>query len=145
MNTTDHPRLLARLAGAFYLIITACALFAYLYVRGHVIVPGDMPRAAANLFGVFCVLVGSLILRSKFLPAFLGVLMVAAGITYWLDDFVLFLALQDVPYLDRVPVTLIAEGSLALWLVVVGVNETKWREKAAGSKAATEGPAPAAA
>jgi hypothetical protein len=32
MNFTEHPRLLARIAGAFYLIITASALFAYMYV-----------------------------------------------------------------------------------------------------------------
>src|SRR5437867_9958246 len=45
---TEHPRLLARVAGAFYLIITAFALFAYLYVRGQVIVPSDMTQTAAN-------------------------------------------------------------------------------------------------
>src|SRR5918912_2768725 len=49
MNFTQHPRLLARVAGAFYLIITVCALFAYLYVRGQVIIPGDMARTAVNL------------------------------------------------------------------------------------------------
>ena len=49
MTFTEHPRLLARIAGVFYLIITAFALFAYLYVRGQVIVPGDMARTAANI------------------------------------------------------------------------------------------------
>ncbi len=49
MSTTNHPRLLARIAGVFYLIITACALFAYLYVRGHVIDADDMARTVANL------------------------------------------------------------------------------------------------
>ena len=49
MTFTEHPRLLARIAGVFYLIITACALFAYLYVRGQVIVSGDMARTAANI------------------------------------------------------------------------------------------------
>ena len=49
MIFTDHPRLLARVAGAFYLIITACALFAYLYARGRVIVPTDMAQTAANM------------------------------------------------------------------------------------------------
>lgn len=48
MNLTEHPRLLARLAGALYLIITGCALFAYLYVRGQVILTDDMARTAAN-------------------------------------------------------------------------------------------------
>ena len=49
MTFTEHPRFLARVAGAFYLIITAFALFAYLYVRGHVIVPGDMAQTATNI------------------------------------------------------------------------------------------------
>jgi len=227
MNFTEHPRALARIAGAFYLIITACALFAYLYVRGQLIVPGDMGQTSANLlaherlyrlgisaavvvvvcnlplgwilfellkvvharlavlallfitasatieavnisnyvtplftftmpeyrsafqahelqalargpirmfdylfsvsltfFGVFCALIGYLIVRSKFLPAILGLLMMAAGVTYWINSFRLFLALP-IPYLPWV--TLVAESSLALWLVVVGVNETKWR------------------
>jgi hypothetical protein len=240
MNTTDHPRLLARIAGGFYLIITACALFAYVYVRGRVIIPSDMPQTAANVlaheqlyrsgfaaaiivvvcnpplglilyellkvvnprlalmalvfitvsttieavnllnyisplftftlpeyanafndaqrqalargpirtwayvfdvsltfFGVFCALVGSLIVRSKFLPAFLGVLMIAAGVRYWVDNFVLFLGLPEVPLLNVVPVTLIAEVGLALWLLIVGVDETKWRAKAAGLTAAS--------
>src|SRR5262245_34748201 len=48
MTFTEHPRLLARVAGAFYLIITTCALFAYLYVRGQVIVTDDMAKTAAN-------------------------------------------------------------------------------------------------
>ena len=43
-----NPRLLARIAGVFYLIITACALFAYLYVREQVIDVDDMARTAAN-------------------------------------------------------------------------------------------------
>ncbi len=229
MTFTEHPRLLARIAGVFYLIITACALFAYLYVRGQVIVPGDMARTAANFlgheqlyrtgfsaavivvicnppmglilyellkvvnprlallalvfiiisttieavnlfnyitplftltlpeyrgafdpdelqalargpirlfgyafsvsltfFGVFCALNGYLILRSKFLPAVLGLLMIVAGVTYWINSFQLFLALP-IPYIQWV--TLIAELSLALWLLVVGVNEAKWRTR----------------
>jgi hypothetical protein len=229
MTFTEHPRLLARIAGVFYLIITAFALFAYLYVRGQVIVPGDMARTAANIlaqeqlyrtgfsaavivvicnppmglllyellkvvnprlallalvfiiisttieavnlfnyitplftlslpeyrgafdpdelqalargpirlfgyafsvsltfFGVFCALNGYLILRSKFLPAILGLLMIVAGVTYWINSFQLFLALP-IPYIPWV--TLVAELSLALWLLVVGVNEAKWRAR----------------
>ena len=229
MNFTEHPRLLARLAGVFYLIITASALFAYMYVRGRVIIPGDMAQTATNIlaheqlyrlgfsaavaavlcnpamgfilyellkvvnpriallalvfitisttieavnlfnyitplftltlpeyrgafdpdelqalargpirlfgyafsvsltfFGVFCALNGYLILRSKFLPAVLGLLMIVAGVTYWINSFQLFLALP-IPYIQWV--TLIAELSLALWLLVVGVNEAKWRTR----------------
>ena len=80
-----------------------------------------------TFFGVFCVLIGFLILRSKFLPAILGLLMIAAGVTYWINSFRLFLTLP-LPYIGWV--TLIAELSLALWLLVVGVNDAKWREQA---------------
>ena len=48
MTFTEHPRLLARVAGTLYLIITAFALFAYLYVRGQVIVADDLAKTAAN-------------------------------------------------------------------------------------------------
>src|SRR2546430_3212770 len=234
MTYTEHPRLLARIAGLFYLIITTLALFAYLYVRGQVIVASDMAQTAANMvaherlyrmgfsaavivvicnlplglifyellkvvnrrlallallfiivsttleavnlfayilplfpftlpeystldpatrnalasapiklfgyafsvsltfFGVFCALVGTLIIRSKFLPAILGVLMIVGGMTYWINSFRLFLALP-IPYLPWV--TLAAELSLALWLLVVGVNETKWLEQAGAKRA----------
>ena len=79
-------------------------------------------------FGVFCGLIGTLILKSKFLPWFLGVLMVLAGMSYWIDSLRLFLQWLEIPYILRVP--LIAENSLALWLLVFGVNEAKWRVQA---------------
>jgi hypothetical protein len=227
MTFTEHPRLLARIAGAFYLVIIAFALFAYLYVRGQLIDPGNMARTATNLvaheqlyrlgfsaavivvvcnlplgwilfelfkavnprvallalvfitasatieavnlfnyitplftftlpeygafdagqrqalargairlfgygfsvsltfFGTFCWLIGYLMLRSKFFPAMPGLLMLAAGATYWIDNFALFLALPDIPYLGWV--TLLAESSVALWLLAAGVDEVKWR------------------
>jgi hypothetical protein len=231
MMLTNHPRLIARVAGVFYLIITVFALFAYLYVRPRLIIPGDMARTMANIvaqqglyrlglaatmivtvsnlplgmifyelfkivnprlallalmfiivsttieainamnyisplftftlpeyraafspaelealarganrmfgytfsvslvfFGVFCVLTGTLIVMSKFLPKVLGVLMIAAGIAYWLDDFGTFLAWPDVSVVLNTG--LIAENALALWLVVFGVNEAKWRAQA---------------
>jgi len=227
MTFTERPRLLARIAGALYLVITAFALFAYLYVRSHLIFPGNMAQTGINIvaheqlyrtglsaavivvicnppmglilyellkvvnprvallalvfiiisttieavnvfnyvtplftfslpeyasafnpaqqqalargpirmfdylfsvsltfFGVFCALIGFLIFRSKFLPAILGLLTMAAGVTYWINSFRLFLMLP-IPYLQWI--TLIAELSLALWLVIVGVNEAKWR------------------
>jgi hypothetical protein len=228
MTITEHPRSLARVGGAFYLLIIAFALFGYLYVRGHLILPGDMAQTATNIvaherlyragfaaavvvvvcnlplglilfellkvvnarlallallfivvaatieavnvfnymtplftltlpeytsafrpdelqalarganrvfgygfsvsltfFGVFCGLTGFLIFRSRFLPAILGLLMVAAGVYYWVNSFVLFLALPQPPDFLRW-ITLIAESSLALWLLIVGVDQTKW-------------------
>jgi hypothetical protein len=237
MTVTEHPRLIARIAGAFYLIITACALFAYMYVRGQLIVPGDMAQTAANIlaheqfyrlgfsaavvvvicnppmglilyellkvvnprvallalvfitisttieavnlfnyimpllifslpeyraafdphelqalargsirlwgyafsvslafFGVFCLLTGYLLFRSKFFPPILGVLMAIAGADYLTNySFLGFLALPPIPYIDILRPTLVAELSLALWLVLFGVNETKWRAQAGAS------------
>ena len=233
MNFTEHPRLLARVAGAFYLIITASALFAYMYVRGQVIIPGDMAQTATNIvaheqfyrigfsaalvtvlcnppmgvilyellkvvnprvallalvfitisttieavnlfnyisplftftlpeyraafnpaelqalargtnrlwgyafsvslafFGAFCVLIGYLLFRSKFFPRVLGVLMVIAGAYYLTNySFINFLGLPEIPYIGLLRPTLVAEVVLALWLTVVGVNETKWRAR----------------
>jgi len=226
----ENPRRLARIAGALYLVITACALFSYLYVRDRVILVDDMAQTAANFlaheqlyrygfaaalivvicnlpmgfilfdllegvnsrlaqlalvfitasatleavnlfnyieplftfslpeyvsafepeqrqalargpirmfaylfsvsltfFGVFCALIGILIVRSRFLPAVIGVLMIVAGVTYWINSFRLFLALP-IPYVSWV--TLVAELALALWLLVFGVDEKKWRERA---------------
>jgi hypothetical protein len=226
-----HPRPMARIAGALYVIITACALFAYLYVRDQIIDVDDMARTAANFvaheqlyrlgfaaavivvvcnlpmgfilsellkvvntriaqlalvfivasatleavnlfnyieplftftlpevrnafdaaevlalargpirmwsyafsvsltfFGVYCALIGFLICRCGFLPRVLGVLLIACGATYWINAFRLFLALP-VPYIQWV--TLVGENALALWLLVVGLDEARWRERAA--------------
>jgi hypothetical protein len=234
MTFTEHPRRLARIAGVFYLVIIACALFAYLQVRNQVIVVDDMALTAANFrahealyrwgfaaavivvvsnlpmgfilfellkvvnpriaglalvfvcvaatieavnlsnyieplftfslpeygafepaarqalargpikmfgylfsvdlvfFGVFCVLVGGLIVRSTFLPAVLGVLMIVAGATYWINSFRLFLA-WPIPYVPWV--TFAAELALAAWLLVFGVDETRWRARARAMQA----------
>jgi hypothetical protein len=231
MTFTDHPRLLARIAGVLYVIIITLALFAYLHVRGQLIVPTNMAQTATNVvaheqlyrlgfsaavvvvicnlplgwifyelfkvvnsrlallalvfitasatieavnlfnyitplftftlpeyisafdareiqalargqvrlfgygfsvslvfFGVFCALTGYLILRSRFFPAILGLLMIAAGVIYCIENFALFLALPDIPYIGWVH--LVAEASLALWLLVVGIDERKWRAQA---------------
>ena len=241
MNLTKRPCLLARIAGGFYIVITASALFAYLYVRGQVIMPGNMERTAANIlehellfrlgfsaavvtvlcnppmglilyellkvvnprvallalvfitisttieavnlfnyimplftlslpeyraafdpdelqalargtirlwgyafsvslafFGVFCLLTGYLLYRSKFVPRVLGILMVIAGADYLTNySFITFLALPPIPYIDLLRPTLVAEVALALWLLVVGVNEERWRARAQALQASS--------
>lgn len=49
MAELRHPRLPARIAGLLYLTVTACALHAYLHVRGQLIDTGDIARTGANL------------------------------------------------------------------------------------------------
>jgi hypothetical protein len=77
-------------------------------------------------FGPYCLLLGYLIFRSTFLPRILGVLMAFAGVG-WL----IFLS----PLENRLSTYLkvlgfVAELSLCLWLLVMGVNVQKWEEKA---------------
>jgi hypothetical protein len=81
-------------------------------------------------FGLYCLLVGILILRSTFLPRILGVLLVLAGLSY-----VLFLSPPLVRSLQ--PYILVFPGvgqiSLTLWLLVIGVNEQRWKGQASAA------------
>jgi len=78
-------------------------------------------------FGLYLLLVGILILRSRFLPRILGVLMLLAGLSY-----VLFLSPPLVrslqPYILVFPA--VGQISLCLWLLVLGVNVQRWQEQA---------------
>jgi len=78
-------------------------------------------------FGVYCLLIGYLIFKSAFLPRILGVLMAFAGLG-WLTFLSAPLANYLSPYIQILGV--FAEGSLMLWLLVMGVNVAKWEEKA---------------
>ena len=72
-------------------------------------------------------LIGYLIFRSTFLPRILGVLMAFAGLgwlTYLSNPLVSYLS----PY--NLACALLAEASVFLWLLVMGVNAPKWQEKA---------------
>jgi hypothetical protein len=81
-------------------------------------------------FGVHCLMTGYLIFRSKFLPKIIGVLFALAGLGY--------LTFVWPPLGDRlfVPYVLVpgvvGEGSLTLWLIIVGVNSERWRQQASG-------------
>jgi len=77
-------------------------------------------------FGPYCLLIGYLIFRSTFLPRILGVLMVFAGLgwlIYWIP-----LANHLTTYLKALG--FLAEAALMLWLLVMGVNEQRWKEQA---------------
>jgi hypothetical protein len=91
-------------------------------------------NVALTFFGTFCILTGYLIFRSQFLPAILGVMLTVGGASYLIGSFTAFLALPSTPYL-LLP-CLVAEVSLAMWLLIVGVNETKWRTQIGASTAA---------
>jgi hypothetical protein len=78
-------------------------------------------------FGLYCLLIGYLIFRSAFLPRILGVLMAFAGLG-WLTFVSPPLANHLSPYIFAPG--LLGEGSLTLWLLVMGVNAERWKEQA---------------
>ncbi len=97
---------------------------AMLSVRSHTAGFG----IALIFFGVECVILGYLIYRSGYLPKSIGLLMKIAGVCYVINSFALLLSpplsSQLFPAILIPP--LIAELSLALWLLVKGVNAAKW-------------------
>jgi hypothetical protein len=87
---------------------------------------------ALVFFGFYAILKGYLVIRSTFLPRVLGWLAVLGGIGW--------LAFLSPPFGERVfsVIALVGIiGSLAniAWLLVVGVNEQRWREQASAAEA----------
>lgn len=82
-------------------------------------------------FGFYCLLIAYLIFRSTFLPRILSALMAFAGLG-WLTFLSPSLAHYLSPY-NFAP-GLVGEGALTLWLLVIGVNEQRWKEQASGAR-----------
>ncbi|HUB18114.1 MAG TPA: DUF4386 family protein [Acidobacteriaceae bacterium] len=78
--------------------------------------------------GVYCVLIGLLMLRSRFLPRWAGVLMAVGGLV-WLMD--LAPAVNHRLASFSTVIGLLGEGIPMLWLMVKGVSEEQWKEQAA--------------
>jgi hypothetical protein len=85
---------------------------------------------AIVIHGFYCLLIGYLIFRSIFLPRILGALMAFAGLG-WLT----FLSNPLVNHLSpyNLASALLAELSLMLWLLVMGVNVQRWNEQASAA------------
>jgi hypothetical protein len=119
---------LFRPAGKFLSLVTALFNFAgsamtLITLFRH----GKAPIDPLLFFGIYCLLIGTLILRSDFLPHTLGVMNVAAGIGWFV-----FLAPLHTHFLTVSIEVLgfIAEAALMLWLLVKGVQEQKWVRRA---------------
>jgi hypothetical protein len=101
-------------------------------------------------FDIICV--GYLVFTSTFLPRAIGVLMAIDGLAYLVNGFADLLApgfaAHLVPWI-QLP-AILGEGSLCLWLLIVGLNAERWRTRAVsgvdrglgGLAAATSGPGP---
>ncbi len=85
-------------------------------------------------FGCFCIVVGYLIFRSGYLPKLIGVLMAIAGICYLINSFALILSpgLADLLFPFILIPSFIGELSFCFWLLIMGVNVRKWRQRIAG-------------
>jgi Domain of unknown function (DUF4386) len=80
--------------------------------------------------GFYCILIGYLIFRSTFLPRILGALIAFAGLgwpTYMSPPLANYLS----PY--NLASGLLGEGSVFLWLLVIGVNVQRWKEQASAA------------
>jgi hypothetical protein len=86
---------------------------------------------ALVFFGFYGISIGFLIYNSTFLPKLIGVFLTVGGACYVVYSFSNFLvpkfSTQLVPYLQIA--SGLAELSFCIWLLLVGVNVKKWREK----------------
>jgi hypothetical protein len=85
---------------------------------------------ALVFFGFHCLAIGWLIYRSRFLPRFLGVLLLIAGLGYLFGTFGrLVVPALALPF-DVQVLSYVAEMVLCLWLIVIGVNAERWKARA---------------
>jgi hypothetical protein len=86
---------------------------------------------AMVFFGLQMLSVGILIVRSTFLPRILGLLLAIGGSSYIISSIATFLApalgARLTPFI--VPLALLGEGSLTLWLIIKGMNEQRWMDQ----------------
>jgi hypothetical protein len=85
---------------------------------------------ALIFFGAECLVLGVLITRSGYLPRILGRLMHLAGACYLVNSFSLILSprFASLVFPAILLPALVAELSLALWLLLKGVRASRWDE-----------------
>jgi hypothetical protein len=108
----------AQLLSADQPALTDFAIQAYSYGEGLGLV----------FFGFTLLGVGYLIRHSGYLPWILGALVQMAGVSYVLNSFLL-LIVPDLASIVLLVPAFIAELSLALWLIIRGVDESHWEQR----------------
>lgn len=83
---------------------------------------------ALVFFGFYCITLGALIARSEVLPKLLGYLLILAGGCYLANSFGSILAIEAISKIGPVILlpALVAELSLALWMLIKGINIEQW-------------------
>lgn len=120
---------------AMFFSLVGCAISALVAV---VSLGVQAPTVAFIFFGLHCLTVGYLIIRSTFLPRAVGALMVFGGLgwlTYSLSSLLSPpLAKLLSPYIMFPGI--LGEATLTLWLLVKGVNVERWNEQARAAERA---------
>jgi hypothetical protein len=103
-------------------------MMALLLLRQH----AQAFNIAIVFFGFYCILIGFLIFRSRFMPRILGALVGLSGLAYVANNFAIFLAIPIPMVLAHLVPILggIGELSLMMWLLVMGVNTERRRAQA---------------
>jgi hypothetical protein len=87
---------------------------------------------ALVFFGFYCLCFGYLIIRSTFFPRVIGTLLSIQGLCYLLNSFATFLAPAFAArFFSYLMISGMGEVFLCLWLLVVGVNASRWQEASA--------------
>jgi hypothetical protein len=74
-------------------------------------------------FGAYCILIGSLVLRSRSMPAIVGVMMIVGGLSH-LTTKALGVVYSDIAFPRPILLLpLIGEATLAAWLLIFGVRD----------------------
>lgn len=83
-------------------------------------------------FALSLVLTGWLVYRSGFIPKIPGILLVLAGIGYFVESFGVIIAPDLADVLETVVTVVAVPGELviALWLLIKGVDTDKWQARA---------------
>src|SRR5207302_1454711 len=148
------PKPLARIAGVLYLFLAIFGGFAQGFLEPKMYVVGDAVATAGNVlanaglvrlgvvsellgqifFGLWLVPLGYLAKSGKF-PKALGIVLIAGGVCYLVDLLAAFLVpdlggVQQLHAFVVVPTTAIAEISMVIYLLVVGVKTVKPIERA---------------
>ena len=99
---------------------------AYLSIKAH----GYGFGVGLIFFGVECLIDGYLIFKSRYFPRALGVMIQIAGVCYLINSFALILSpsLSNALYPIILVPSFFGELSMCLWLLIKGVNMTRWKE-----------------
>jgi Domain of unknown function (DUF4386) len=85
-------------------------------------------------FGFTLLAEGYLIRHSGYLPRILGLLVQIAGVSYIVNSLLLLVA-PDLANIAFLIPSFVAELSLALWLLIKGVNASKWEQRVSSTPA----------